>query len=189
MSYFIFDQEEHVDVFKYTRFIERIGRLRRVAGWSFPKTRDLGPAAMKLLFERDIRQAVNDKKLPEMIFTIIVDTQTPVPLYRIIIHHVAAPLVLRPADLSEEEINCEDSSIGRVQLTDLAHYVRDKIMQILWRYNADVITVGAIYGRTHFTYQVAFSPLLIERQVRSFDIARQRIVARHEQESASLEAA
>ena len=175
MSYFIFDQSKDVDVFASTRFIERLGDLRRVCGTAYQETKDLHPSTMALIFERDIQQAISSNALPEMLFKVTVTRQSPRPIYRVEIHHLAEPVVLRMAEAAEPEINCEPSSIGRVQLTELAHYVRAKIMQLLWNYNADLISTQGIYGHQHFNYQIAISPYLIERQIRSFDIGRQRI--------------
>lgn len=175
MSYFIFNQAKNVDIFAHTRLIEKIGDIRRIAGLSYLETKDFLPATMKLLFERDIQRAISDNKLPKMMFTIATDTGTPVTLYSIIIHHIAEPIVFRPAAASEPDIYCEESNQGRIELTELAHYVRAKIMQILWCYNADLITPRSIYGQTRFIYQIALSPLLIERQIRSFDIKQRSL--------------
>lgn len=175
MSYFIFDHSKNVNVFANTSVIERIGTQIRCLGFAYHDTKDLLPSTMMLIFERDIQQAISDNLLPQMIFKIAVTRQSPTPIYRIEIHHLAEPIVLGLAEDDEPEINCEPSSIGRVQLSDMAHYIRAKIMQILWKYNADLITFQGIYGHVHFNYQIVLSPDLIERQIRSFDIARQRL--------------
>lgn len=189
MSYFIFDQSKNVDIFANTRLIERIGDQRRVRGTAFHDTKNLLPSTMAMIFDCDIQQAISDNKLPQMLFKITVERQSPTPIYRIVIHHIAEPIALRVADDAEPEINCESSSIGRIQLTELAHYVRVKIMQILWKYNADLITTKGIYGHSHFNYQIVLSPDLIERQIRSFDIERQRILKKESEESSVRKAA
>ena len=189
MSYFIFDQSKKVDVFASTRLIERLGDQRRVSGAAYHETKALHPSTMSLIFERDIQQAIGGNALPQMLFNVTVTRQSPRPIYRVEIHHLSEPIVLRVADEAEPEINCEPSSIGRVQLAELAHYVRVKIMQILWKYNADLITTQGIYGHQHFNYQIVFSPDLIERQIRSFDIERQRVAKKENGEIAVSNAA
>lgn len=183
MSYFIFNQSKNVDIFANTCLIERIGDQRRVRGTGYDETKNFQPSTMTLFFARDMQQAISDNKLPQMIFRIVVERQSPTPLYRVEIHHIAEPIVLRIAEDAEPEINCESSSIGRVQLTELAHYVRVKIMQILWTYNADLITPKGIYGHRHFNYQIVIMPELIERQIKSFNIERQRIFKKESEES------
>jgi hypothetical protein len=183
MSYFIFDQSKNVDVFANTRLIERIGEQRRVCGVSYQETKNLHPSTMALIFQCDIQRAISEDKLPQMLFKVTATRQSPTPIYRVEIQHLAEPIVLRTAEDAEPEINCEPSSIGRIQLSDLAHYVRRKVMQILWKYNADLITTKGIYGHQHFNYQIALSSDLIERQIKSFDIERQRILNKESEES------
>ncbi|MGE0172453.1 MAG: hypothetical protein AB7T49_06710 [Oligoflexales bacterium] len=184
MSYFIFNQSKNVDIFANTSPVKRMGVHPQVQGMAYDETKNFQPSTMTLFFTRDIQQEISDNKIPQMIFRVVVARQTPTPIYRVEIHHIVEPIVLRIADESEPEINCEPSTIGRVQLSELAHYVRSKIMQIFWRYNADLISSKGIYGHCHFNYQIAIMPELIERQIKSFNIARQRILRRENREDA-----
>jgi hypothetical protein len=163
-------QSNSIDVFKHTRLVERVGDECRVYGDAYQDTKTRRPSDLILFFKRDIRRAINDGELPEMIFDVTLVRQLPIPCYQIEIQYVDKPVLLKIAEEDEQDINCEYASIGRVQLTALAHYCRNKIMQILWRYNADLISNDGMYGHFRFNYQIVVSPDLIEHQIKMLNL-------------------